>query len=118
TVPTTTPTTAGAVNMAGRAPLTGVPTTTDLDHPAVTIKVSNTPHAHPQRGLEDSDLVFVEPIVGSTTRLAAIFHSRLPDEVGPVRSLRPTDAALTGPPRGVVRNTMGARSGVHLYVTR
>ena len=114
-VPTTTPTTDAAVNMAGRAPLTGVPTTTDLDHPAVTIKVSNTPDAHPQRGLEDADIVFVEPIVGSTTRLAAIFHSRLPDEVGPVRSLRPTDAALTGPTRGVVGNTMAARWALHYF---
>src|SRR4030095_13187679 len=102
-------------SMAGRAPLTGVPTTTDLDHPAVTIKVSNTPDAHPQRGLEDADIVFVEPIVGSTPRLAAIFHSRLPDEVGPVRSLRPTDAALTGPTRGVVGNTMAARWGLHYF---
>ena len=104
----TTPAADGAVSMAGRAPLTGVPTTADLDHPAVTIKVSNTPDAHPQRGLEDADIVFVEPITGATTRLAAIFHSKLPDEVGPVRSLRPTDAALIGPTRGVVGNTMAA----------
>jgi hypothetical protein len=94
--------------MAGRAPLTGVPATENLDHPAVTIKVSNTPDAHPQRSLEDADIVFVEPITGATTRLAAIFHSKLPDEVGPVRSLRPTDAPLIGPTRGVVGNTMAA----------
>ncbi|MGH8836493.1 MAG: DUF3048 domain-containing protein [Actinomycetes bacterium] len=107
TVPTT-PAADGAVTMAGRAPLTGVPATENLDHPAVTIKVSNTPDAHPQRSLEDADIVFVEPITGATTRLAAIFHSKLPDEVGPVRSLRPTDAPLIGPTRGVVGNTMAA----------
>lgn len=104
----TTPAADGAVSMAGRAPLSGVPTTENLDHPAVTIKVSNTPDAHPQRGLGDADIVFVEPIVGSTTRLAAVFHSKLPDEVGPVRSLRPTDAPLIGPTRGVVGDTMAA----------
>ncbi|HKA69143.1 MAG TPA: DUF3048 domain-containing protein [Actinomycetes bacterium] len=104
----TTPVADGAVSMDGRAPLTGVPTDADLDHPAVTIKVSNTPDAHPQRGLDNADIVFVEPIVGSTTRMAAIFHSKLPDEVGPVRSLRPTDAPLTGPTRGVVGNSMAA----------
>jgi hypothetical protein len=72
----------------------------------VTVKIANTPDAHPQRGLGDADLVFVEPITGSTTRLAAVFHSRLPAQVGPVRSLRPMDAALIGPTRGVVADTM------------
>src|SRR5690606_25406458 len=50
------------------APLTGLLTTADLDHPAVVVKISNTPDAHPHRGLEDADIVFVEPITGATTR--------------------------------------------------
>jgi hypothetical protein len=98
----------GAVAMDGRAPLTGVRTDKDLHDPAVTVKISNTPDAHPQRGLGNADIVFVEPITGGTTRLAAIFHSTLPDEVGPVRSLRPMDAPLIGPTRGVIANTMAA----------
>lgn len=89
------------------APLTGLPTTTGLDHPAVVVKISNTPAAHPHRGLGDADIVFVEPITGATTRLAAIFHSTLPAEIGPVRSLRPMDAPIAGPTRGVLANTMG-----------
>ena len=96
----------GEVDMTGRAPLTGLPADTTLEHPAVTVKISNTPDAHPHRGLEDADIVFVEPITGATTRLAAIFHSRLPAEAGPVRSLRPMDAPLIGPTRGVLANTM------------
>jgi hypothetical protein len=95
--------------MDGRAPLTGLPVRGPLNRAAVTVKVSNTPDAHPHRGLGDADLVFVEPITGSTTRLAAVFHSRLPVQVGPVRSLRPMDAALLGPTRGVVANTMADR---------
>jgi hypothetical protein len=95
--------------MAGRAPLTGVPMPKLPSRPAVTVKISNTPDAHPQRGLGDADVVFVEPITASTTRLAAVFHSRLPTQVGPVRSLRPMDAALLGPTKGVVANTMAAR---------
>lgn len=92
---------------AGRpAPLTGVPRTTDLDHPAVVVKISNTPPAHPHRGLGDADVVFVEPITGATTRLAAIFHSTLPEEAGPVRSLRPMDAPIAGPTGGILANTM------------
>ena len=99
----------GAVSMDGRAPLTGVPIGNALDRPAITVKISNTPDAHPHRGLGDADIVFVEPITGATTRLAAIFHSKLPAQVGPVRSLRPMDAALIGPTRGVIANTMADR---------
>jgi hypothetical protein len=95
--------------MDGRAPLLGIPTDQPLNHAAVTVKVSNTPDAHPHRGLGDADIVFVEPITGATTRLAAIFHSRLPQQVGPVRSLRPMDAPLIGPTKGVIADTMADR---------
>ena len=97
------------LDMAGRAPLTGLPgAKVALDHAAVTVKISNTPDAHPHRGITAADLVFVEPIGVSATRIAAVFHSTLPDEVGPVRSLRVADAALIGPTHGVLANTMAA----------
>lgn len=99
----------GAVSMTGRAPLTGIPISQPLKRPAVTVKISNTPDAHPHRGLGDADLVFVEPITGATTRLAAVFHSRLPAQIGPVRSLRPMDAPLIGPTGGVIADTMADR---------
>jgi Protein of unknown function (DUF3048) N-terminal domain/Protein of unknown function (DUF3048) C-terminal domain len=96
-------------DVVGRAPLTGLPTDpARLGHPAVTIKVSNEGGAHPQRGLRQADIVFVELITTATTRLAAVYHSAFPDEVGPVRSLRPTDAALIGPTRGILADTMAA----------
>jgi hypothetical protein len=104
-----TVTESGAVSMTGRAPLTGVLTKDALKRPAVTVKISNTPDAHPHRGLAEADLVFVEPITGATTRLAAIFHSKLPAQVGPVRSLRPMDAALIGPTKGIIASTMADR---------
>jgi hypothetical protein len=113
----TTPTVDGAVSISGRAPLTGVPTDDALDRPAITVKISNTPDAHPHRGLGDADIVFVEPITAATTRLAAIFHSKLPAQVGPVRSLRPMDAALIGPTKGIIANTM-ADKWVLEYVDR
>jgi hypothetical protein len=118
TAPTqTAPAVDGGVNMDGRAPLTGVPTDDALDRPAVTVKISNTPDAHRHRGLGQADIVFVEPITGATTRLAAIFHSRLPAAIGPVRSLRPMDAPLIGPTRGVIANTM-ADGWVLEYIDR
>lgn len=104
---TTTPPGSGGVSMEGRAPLSGVRTEQDLARrPAITVKISNTADAHPHRGLGNADIVFVEPITTGTTRLAAIFHSRLPAEIGPVRSLRPMDSALIGPTKGVIANTM------------
>lgn len=113
--PEPTPDPEGEVDMAGRAPLTGLPADIALDHAAVTVKISNTPDAHPHRGLEQADIVLVEPITGATTRLAAVFHSRLPAEAGPVRSLRPMDAPLIGPTTGVLANTM-AQDWVLHYV--
>lgn len=95
----------GEVSMDGRAPLSGVLTDADLDHPSLTVKVSNTPDAHPHRGLNDADIVFVEPITGYTTRLAAMFHSTFPEHIGPTRSLRPMDAPIIGPTGGVLANT-------------
>ncbi|TDO48306.1 DUF3048 family protein [Kribbella sp. VKM Ac-2571] len=112
-----TPTSKGPASRGGRAPLTGLPAAASLDHPAITVKVSNTPDAHPQRGIGDADIVFVEPITAGTTRLAAIFHSKLPAQVGPVRSLRPMDAALIGPTKGIIADTMADR-WVMEYVDR
>jgi Protein of unknown function (DUF3048) N-terminal domain/Protein of unknown function (DUF3048) C-terminal domain len=107
----------GPVSMVGRAPLTGRLTIADLRRPAITVKISNTPDAHPHRGLGNADIVFVEPITTATTRLAAIFHSQLPQQAGPVRSLRPMDAPLIGPTKGVIANTMAA-NWVLSYIDR
>jgi hypothetical protein len=92
------------------APLTGLPVDEPaaLDHPAVAIKVSDVRQAHPQVGVDRADIVFAQPIGVAYTRLAAVFHSDLPDSVGPVRSVRPADAALLGPLAPVLGNTMGA----------
>lgn len=99
-----------AVPEPARAPLTGlrVGEGADLGHPAVAIKVSNVEQAHPQAGVDRADIVFVEPIGVSYTRLAAVFHSELPDLVGPVRSVRPMDASLLSPLTAVFGHTMGS----------
>ncbi|MFP5347129.1 MAG: DUF3048 domain-containing protein [Actinomycetes bacterium] len=100
-----------------RAPLTGVAVTdaAALAHPAVGIKISDVPQAHPQTGVDRADIVFVEPIGVAYTRLGAVFHSDIPDLVGPVRSVRVADAALMGPLGGVLGDAMGA-PGVLDYV--
>ncbi|MEE6294436.1 DUF3048 domain-containing protein [Georgenia wangjunii] len=82
-------------------PLTGVPGDVD-ERAAVSVKVENSPQARPQTGLEDADVVWEELVEGGTTRFNAVFHSRLPDVVGPIRSLRPMDAGITGALGGVL----------------
>lgn len=59
--------------------------------PVLAVKIENTSAGRPQYGLADADVVYVEQVEGGLTRLIGVFHSVLPDEVGPVRSMRTTD---------------------------
>jgi hypothetical protein len=74
------------------SPFTGLPT--DLGAPVLGVKVDNAAVARPQRGLEQADLVYVEPVEGGLSRLLAIYQSQVPPEVGPVRSTRASDVEL------------------------
>ena len=64
------------------------------DGPVLVVKIDDTPPAHPQIGLEDADLVYIEQVEGGLTRLAAIFSSTIPNRIGPVRSARISDIEL------------------------
>jgi len=74
------------------SPFTGLPT--DLDAPVLCVKIDNTAQARPQSGLELADLVYVEPVEGGLSRLLAVYQSRVPSVVGPVRSTRASDVQL------------------------
>ena len=63
-------------------------------NPVVAVKIDNTFFEVAQFGVADADIVFVEQVEGGLTRLIAVFHTTLPNEVGPVRSVRSTDAQL------------------------
>ncbi len=72
-------------------PLTGG----KVSHNAViAVKVENIAAARPQVGLSQADIVFAEEVEGAQTRLVAVYHSKLPKRLGPVRSARSTDAEL------------------------
>jgi hypothetical protein len=60
----------------------------------LAVKIDNAPQARPARGLDAADLVYVEPVEGGVSRIIAVFASRLPPVVGPVRSARETDLQL------------------------
>lgn len=64
--------------------------------PVLAVKVDNVRAARPQTGLEDADVVYAEPVEAGLSRLMAIYATKLPESVGPVRSARESDLELLG----------------------
>jgi len=88
-------------------PLTGVRSDDVAARPALAVKIENAPEARPQTGLEDADLVWEEVVEGGITRFVAVYHSRLPKTLEPVRSVRPMDPDVVAPLGGVLAYTGG-----------
>lgn len=65
-----------------------------INGPVLAVKIDDTNAAHPQIGLEDADVVYIEQVEGGLTRLAAIFSSVIPERIGPVRSARISDMEI------------------------
>lgn len=59
--------------------------------PALAVKIDNVAAARPQTGLDQADLVYAEQVEGGLSRLMAVFATKLPAVVGPVRSARESD---------------------------
>jgi hypothetical protein len=64
------------------------------DGPILVVKIDDTRAAHPQVGLEDADLIYIEQVEGGLTRLAAVYSSKIPAVIGPVRSARISDIEI------------------------
>ncbi|MFS8202803.1 DUF3048 domain-containing protein [Streptomyces sp. CWNU-52B] len=60
----------------------------------LVVKIDNAPGARPQTGLDAADLVYAEQVEGGLSRLMAVYATRLPEAVGPVRSARESDLEL------------------------
>jgi hypothetical protein len=65
----------------------------------------------------DADVVYEEIVEGGITRLAAIFNSRTPTVVGPVRSVRRTDREIVFPIGGIFAFSGGAEYAVRSIST-
>ncbi len=90
------------------APLTGEQVAVgSLTEPSLAAKVDNHPAARPQIGLERTDIVFEELVEGGLTRYVAVWHSDVPDLIGPVRSIRPMDPDIISPLGGIVAYSGG-----------
>lgn len=122
TLPVTSTTSLGTTTTMKRAPvapLTGLPDPkrTTRNRSALTIKIDNTPNAMPQYGVQNADVVYEEIVEGGITRLAAIFNSRVPSLVGPVRSVRRTDREIVFPIGGVFAFSGGAQYALRSIMT-
>lgn len=90
------------------APLTGeVIPMGSLTTPSLAAKVDNHPDARPQFGLERTDIVFEELVEGGLTRYVAVWHSDVPKQIGPVRSIRPMDPDIVSPLGGIIAYSGG-----------
>jgi len=74
------------------SPFTGEPVTA-LGR-VLAVKIDNLAPARPQAGLTGADIVYVLPVEGGLSRFMAVFSSRFPSVIGPVRSAREDDLEL------------------------
>lgn len=96
------------------SPLTGLhdPTGLVTTRGVIAVKIDNAPPARPQAGLDIADVVYEEVVEGGITRFIALFHSRVPDRVGPIRSVRFMDPDVVSPLGGIFAFSGGTAPNV------
>lgn len=62
--------------------------------PELIFKIDNVQQARPPTGLKYADIVYLLPVDSGLSRIMAVFSSRIPRVVGPVRSSREEDIKL------------------------
>lgn len=67
---------------------TGEKMADSMDNRPILATISNIPAARPQSGLSDADQIYEFLAEGQVTRYAALFQSKVPDQLGPIRSAR------------------------------
>ncbi|MGW0756671.1 DUF3048 domain-containing protein [Streptomyces sp. NPDC002814] len=60
----------------------------------LAVKIDNARSARPHTGLDSADIVYVEQVEGGLSRLMAVYATKLPPVIGPVRSARESDLEL------------------------
>ncbi|MBT2498145.1 DUF3048 domain-containing protein [Agromyces sp. ISL-38] len=96
------------------APLRGTMIEAPLGHPALSVKIDNHVDARPQIALNRSDIAFEELVEGGITRYLVVWHTDVPDEVGPVRSIRPMDPDIATPFGGIIAYSGGQEHFVNM----
>jgi hypothetical protein len=84
--PTPSPTEAQRSLLSGRVG--------ETDGPVLAVKLDNTSHSEPHAGLIAADVVYLEQVEYGITRYAAIYSTKVPKVIGPIRSARIADLEL------------------------
>ena len=74
------------------SPFTGEPVKT-LSR-VLVVKIDNIVDARPPDNLTSADIVYLLPVEGGLSRIFAVYSSRIPEVIGPVRSAREDDLEL------------------------
>ena len=88
-----------------------------VDGPILAVKLDDTSLARPQIGIEDADVVYIEQVEGGLTRLAAIFSSVIPQNIGPVRSARISDIDILAQYGKVIFAYSGAQRAMLTFIS-
>jgi hypothetical protein len=108
TVPGPTTTTTAVPKVA--SPMTGLPVAADVaGRPLVSVKIDNSDEGRVQQvGIDKADVLVEEKVEGTVTRFIAMFQGDDADLVGPIRSVRATDAGIVSAFGGVFTYSGGA----------
>ncbi|MGH4028644.1 DUF3048 domain-containing protein [Actinomycetota bacterium Odt1-20B] len=79
----------------------------------LAVKIDNVGPARPQTGLGAADVVYAEQVEAGLSRLMAVYATRVPPVVGPVRSARETDLELLRQFGSPTLAYSGAQSKLH-----
>jgi hypothetical protein len=88
------------------------------DGPVLVVKLDNSRAAIPHIGLTSADVVYVQQVEGGISRLAAVYSTRYPKRVAPVRSARETDAQLLPQYGEVPLGFSGSVASVHALIRK
>lgn len=77
-------------------------------NPVFVVKIDNTRPSAPQTGIDKADMVVEQTVEGGVTRLAVLYWTNTPKEVGHVRSMRATDIGIAKPVNGQITASGGA----------
>jgi hypothetical protein len=80
----------------------------NIHRPPLAVKIDNVSDALPQSGVNSADVVVEELVEGGLTRLMAIYQCNKAGTVGPIRSLRISDADILALLHGSVLGYSGA----------
>ncbi len=101
---------------SGTAALTGLPIDGSVaERPVLALKVDNFRLARPHVGLGEADVVF-ELNVEGISRFLALFHSRQPSLIGPIRSARTADVDLLIGMNQPIFGASGSNPGVGAWL--